>query len=310
MRLLLVLLALAPLGVFFVDRQAGINRAESAIAENKRDLAMLFKAVKIGVEARGYEVLPLQQEQEWETMDIYVVNPSGTFATNPRFMPNAKALGARAASNLGAVLSGKDRTEIVEDYRGEPVISAAGMVTVNGKQKVLLVEIDVAEAIGVSPPDYRDEIFTLFLFVVGVVWVLFQPKASVQESLLSNGGDSEAIAGAFFDNCNASILVDGDGEIVRVNARMAEAFGYRINELLGLSIDTLLPEDVREEHLGRLGEYIRQPESNRKPLAETGVTGLHKDGRVLTLQLSRFPVSVWKGVTETVYGGAIVRNVK
>src|SRR5579872_4690477 len=48
---------------------------------------------------------------------------------------------------------------------------------------------------------------------------------------------------------DAMAVVDGEGNIVLVNARAEKVFGYRRQELLGKSIGMLVPERFRDRHL-------------------------------------------------------------
>ena len=49
---------------------------------------------------------------------------------------------------------------------------------------------------------------------------------------------------------DAMIIVDDAGEIAIVNAQAESMFGYSREELLGNKIEMLLPERIRDSHLG------------------------------------------------------------
>ena len=52
------------------------------------------------------------------------------------------------------------------------------------------------------------------------------------------------------------VMVDRDGKIVLVNSRAERLFGYGRKEVLGQSIDMLVPESLREKHAGLRTEYF------------------------------------------------------
>ncbi len=59
---------------------------------------------------------------------------------------------------------------------------------------------------------------------------------------------------------SAVVLVDGKGRIVYVNARTTELTGYRPEELLGRSMDVLVPEGDRPSHAADRATYLADPE--------------------------------------------------
>jgi two-component system cell cycle sensor histidine kinase/response regulator CckA len=83
---------------------------------------------------------------------------------------------------------------------------------------------------------------------------------------------------------DALLIVGAQGRIGRVNAQMAEMFGYRPEELVGLPIEALVPERFRATHRRHRRSYERNPRD--RPLG-TGldIVGLRKDG-------TEFPIDV------------------
>ena len=85
--------------------------------------------------------------------------------------------------------------------------------------------------------------------------------------------------------CPSGILVsDADGRIVLANSEIERLFGYDRAELLGRSVEILLPEKLRDKHLGQRRAYST---ATRRPLHGTArdLNGRRKDG-------SEFPVEV------------------
>jgi PAS domain S-box-containing protein len=90
---------------------------------------------------------------------------------------------------------------------------------------------------------------------------------------------------------NAIVMVNQDSRIVLVNSRTEKYFGYRREELLGKSIEMLIPERLREHH----PDYVKRFGSERRarPMGlGRELYGLRKDG-------SEFPVEVGLSPVET-----------
>ncbi|HUI47389.1 MAG TPA: PAS domain-containing protein, partial [Acidimicrobiia bacterium] len=54
-------------------------------------------------------------------------------------------------------------------------------------------------------------------------------------------------------------VIGKDGIILFVNQMMERLFEYEHDDLVGLSVDELLPERVRELHVRHRGEYVSHP---------------------------------------------------
>ena len=90
---------------------------------------------------------------------------------------------------------------------------------------------------------------------------------------------------------NAIVMVNQDSRIVLVNSRTEKYFGYRRDELLGKSIEMLIPERLRDRH----PDYVKSFGAERRARAMglgRNLYGLRKDG-------SEFPVEVGLSPVET-----------
>jgi anti-anti-sigma factor len=89
-------------------------------------------------------------------------------------------------------------------------------------------------------------------------------------------------------------LVDGDGLLALANRRLAEMSGYEQAELIGLTVEALIPADLRPAHRGYRADYAQAPEarpmSTRAPLV-----GLRKDGATFPVEVSLSPVPTATG---------------
>jgi PAS domain S-box-containing protein len=70
----------------------------------------------------------------------------------------------------------------------------------------------------------------------------------------------EARLASFLDRVpEGTLVVDESGKVCLANAGVAETFGYSPEELVGRSIEDLLPEDERERHRHSRAEFTRAP---------------------------------------------------
>ncbi len=80
------------------------------------------------------------------------------------------------------------------------------------------------------------------------------------------------------------LLVDPQGRIALVNARTERMFGYSREELLGQSMDILIPARVREQHRFSFKSYLANPISRAMGVGRD-LYGQRRDG-------SEFPVEI------------------
>jgi PAS domain S-box-containing protein len=95
---------------------------------------------------------------------------------------------------------------------------------------------------------------------------------------------SEARLRAILDTASDGIItIDESGTIEQFNPGAENLFGYRADEVLGQSIQTLLIDSADADHRGR----VRRPGVFRRPLARTRcVVGRRKDGSQFELEIS------------------------
>ena len=58
---------------------------------------------------------------------------------------------------------------------------------------------------------------------------------------------------------DAVIAVDREGSIVHANVHAGQLFGYDQGRLVGLRLETLLPERFRKRHTGLVGQFFAEP---------------------------------------------------
>jgi len=94
---------------------------------------------------------------------------------------------------------------------------------------------------------------------------------------------------------NAMVMVDRGGHIVLLNAQAEKVFGYAREELLGRSIEMLIPEEFRSGHPGHRRDYLQQP-SARAMGAGRDLHGRRKDGSEVPIEVGLNPIDTPDGM--------------
>lgn len=82
----------------------------------------------------------------------------------------------------------------------------------------------------------------------------------------------------------AMVVVDGTGEILLANVKLAALFGYQLDELRSQSIELLLPEQLRKTHIEHRERYIQAPHV-REMGAGFDLVGRHKNGALIPIEV-------------------------
>lgn len=94
---------------------------------------------------------------------------------------------------------------------------------------------------------------------------------------------------------NAMIMVDEQGVIALVNSQAEKLFAYRREELLGRSIEMLVPERLRGHHGHSRKGFFAQPDT-RAMGAGRDLYGLNKDGSEVPIEIGLNPLSMPDGM--------------
>jgi PAS domain S-box-containing protein len=101
---------------------------------------------------------------------------------------------------------------------------------------------------------------------------------------------------------DAILGVDATGRIAIVNAQAERLFGYTRDELIGESVDILVPEGARAIHPDRRAEYVNDPQP--RPMgAGMDLAGLRKDG-------VQFPAEISLSAIDTTDGRLVLAAVR
>src|SRR5262249_7415661 len=94
---------------------------------------------------------------------------------------------------------------------------------------------------------------------------------------------------------NGIVLVDERGRIELVNAYAEKLFGYRREELIGQTMEILVPERFRAEHTAHRAQVLAAP-SARQMGAGRELFGRRKDGSEFPVEIGLSPIQSQGGI--------------
>jgi len=99
---------------------------------------------------------------------------------------------------------------------------------------------------------------------------------------------------------DAMVIVNKEGSIVLVNSQTESLFGYQRQEVLGKTIEILLPHCLKDKNLDQRPNFIG--ESRIRPIGAAGLDlwGLRKDGSKFPIGVSLSPLALEEGALITV----------
>ncbi len=103
---------------------------------------------------------------------------------------------------------------------------------------------------------------------------------------------------------DAIVEVSAEGQIVLVNRIAEEMFGYRRDELMGQSVDLLVPDAVRHQHVRYRESYLEHPRT--RPMGSgLDLHARRRDGSLFPVEISLSPIQTESGMHVT----AVIRDV-
>src|SRR5271168_1209927 len=93
---------------------------------------------------------------------------------------------------------------------------------------------------------------------------------------------------------NGLLIVSRQGTIVLANHRAEEIFGYPAQELLGQSVEVLVPETLRHGHLRHYDDFFANPEA-RAMGAGRDLQARRKDGTQFPVEIALNPMNTAEG---------------
>jgi PAS domain S-box-containing protein len=149
---------------------------------------------------------------------------------------------------------------------------------------VLLAAVPAAAAPrGLAPPSLPIAAAAVLLLAVVVLAALVWLQAVRRRRI-------ETLADSLFRLApDAVLLVGPDGRIRRLNEEAEALLGWAPEELVGEPVETLVPPELRDAHVGHREVFERQP-SRRRMGKGRELAVLRRDGSRLTAEISLGPV--------------------
>ena len=91
------------------------------------------------------------------------------------------------------------------------------------------------------------------------------------------------------------LMVDESGTILLVNRQIEQLFGYERAELIGQSVERLVPQRMRSHHAGDRAEFFAHSESRAMGKGRD-LYGMRKDGREFPLEIGLNPIRMSDGM--------------
>ncbi|WP_280156020.1 PAS domain S-box protein [Piscinibacter sp. XHJ-5] len=115
---------------------------------------------------------------------------------------------------------------------------------------------------------------------------------------LKTARDSKLVASKYGEllehTPDAILIVNVTGRIVLANAQAQALFGYDHAQLAGQAVETLLPEQYRQAHLGHRGRFLAQPRT-RAMGAGLELFGQRREGERFPVEISLSPLATEEG---------------
>jgi protein-histidine pros-kinase len=162
---------------------------------------------------------------------------------------------------------------------------------------------------------YTDSDFQHLVIVAvsspAMVWMVAALKSrseQVSNLYLQRARDSESahakFRGVLESAPDAIVIADGSGRIVLVNSETESLFGYKRDELLGKTVESLMPERFRRVHLGHRAVYSTHPK--KRPMgAGRDLYGRRKNGSEFPIEIAVSPLETEEGLLIT----SVIRDI-
>jgi two-component system sensor kinase FixL len=118
-----------------------------------------------------------------------------------------------------------------------------------------------------------------------------QLQLEITERKLAEGRFQLAVEAA----PNAVVMISSQGLVVLVNSQTEKMFGYGRNELLGQSVELLVPDRFREQHPGYRRQFFGSPTVRSMGMGRE-LFGRRKDGSEFPVEIGLNPIETKEGL--------------
>ena len=115
------------------------------------------------------------------------------------------------------------------------------------------------------------------------------PEAASQSAQGLSAAPQDLLAQAFDAAPNGFALIDAAGTIVAANLELEKMFGHPRGTLQGQSVDTLVPDALRESHVGQRANFFARPEPRAMGVGRV-LYGRRADGHEFPVEIGLNPL--------------------
>ena len=208
------------------------------------------------------------------TYELYCVDLSNNRQVNRSLFTNRHEL-VNSISVVKAHDNHKSRA-IITDYRGIKVLSYAEPFVLNGKKYAMIAEIDYREVFREFYPSLISSVLSALI----IMYLFF--VVSKHEPKECDNSMALMLRQVLKDHHTATLVTDGDGKVILVNAAFAKVTGWDEMYLNGKAIETILPMSQKEKHRQGFIDFMK---SDEKDFVFVDVSFPHKRGKMLNISL-------------------------
>ncbi|SBS35838.1 Phytochrome-like protein cph1 [Marinomonas aquimarina] len=119
-------------------------------------------------------------------------------------------------------------------------------------------------------------------------------KTKLEQEIHASAQAQKRMSSIFESAPNGMLVVNREGKITQANSMVAAIFRCQVDELIGQSVESLVPSEFRERHEVDRSEFQAHP-AKRKMGARRDLYGARFDGSYVPLEVGLHPVELESG---------------
>jgi PAS domain S-box-containing protein len=132
---------------------------------------------------------------------------------------------------------------------------------------------------------------TIVVLTAAILWSAERLNKAVAERTRAD----DRFRAAVESSPSGVVMIDRNGTILLINREIERLFGYAKQELLGQSIEMLVPREVRPRHPDLRSDFFTHPQT-RSMGAGRDLHGVRKDGVEIPVEIGLNPIATTEGV--------------